>query len=61
MEAGAEVVVVNLEVEKDAAGDVVVGSLVVPGVVVVVETHSLFALLIRDLIKLKLSVPKQFS
>ena len=51
MEAGAEVVVVNLEVEKDAAGDVVVGSLVVPGVVVEVETHSLLAFLILELIK----------
>ena len=43
MEAGgagrAEVVVVNLEVEKDAAGDVVVGTSAVPGVVVELGTH----------------------
>ena len=40
MEAGrVEVVGVNLEVEKDAAGDVVVGTLAVPGVDVEVDTH----------------------
>ena len=40
MEAwGAEVVVVNLEVEKDAGGDVVVGTLTVPGVDVELDTH----------------------
>ena len=40
MEAGrVEVVGVNLEVENDAAGDVVVGTLAVPGVVVEVDTH----------------------
>ena len=39
MEAGAEVEVVNLEVERDAAGDVVVGILVVLGVVVELDLH----------------------